>query len=98
MKTISDFLELIKNDNEIIAIIQASEFLKKDYRPRNRHHSKNSARTESGIAMKHFWSSLDGIKVRMILETKYGLNLGDTRLRGAIKTALALYFTEVVGE
>lgn len=97
MKTISDFLEVIKKDSELNIIIRESEHLQKDYRPRNRHHSKNSARTKAGIAMKHFWSSLDGINFRQVLESKYATELNNKN-RSAIKDALQIYISEVISK
>lgn len=98
MKTITDFLEAIKKDNELNGTILSSEYIGKNYKPRNRRRKIfDSATTRSGIAVKHFWAGLDGAKFRSILETKYGVNLGDTRIKMALKTALVRYFAEVIG-
>jgi len=99
MKTINDFLEALRQDSELNTIVLGCEFLYTDYKPRNlRFRRFKPARTKTSIALDHFWDSLDGGKLRQILESKYGVNLSNTRLRGELKAAILLYLPEVIGK
>jgi len=101
MKTISDFLKALKEDEDLAGIVLGCELLHRDYKPKKRRYGRNrwkGPRTRISIAADNFWDSLDGAKLRLVLETKYNVNVGDTQSRGALKDALILYLSEVVGE
>lgn len=99
MKTINDFLEALKQDSELNSVVLGCELLYQDYKPRNlRFRRFKPARTKTSIALDHFWDSLDGGKLRQILESKYSVNLSNTRLRGELKSAILLYLSGVVGK
>jgi hypothetical protein len=85
MKTIEDLLNIIKEDQEIQELINKSEILKMEFKPR-----KRSITTKSGLAMKYLWGSIEGAILRNILSKKYGVD----NSRGNIKDALLLYLVE----
>lgn len=97
MYTTNDFLDLIKSDEDIQKIIRENEELKKNHKPRTRRWNAKKINTSSGIALKYFWSSIDGSRFRMILENKYKVNISCTATRGKIKDALGLYLMGVIG-
>ena len=93
MKTTREFLNVIKEDSEIQKLLSESEELKKEYKPRPRF-GQFKKRTKEAIAMQHFWESIDGAKFRVLIESKYSVNVADRSIRGKIKDALLLHLTE----
>jgi hypothetical protein len=94
LKTINNFLKAINGDMEIQNLIADSTDLKDDYRPRTRNGKSKNRSTKAGIALKYFWGSIDGVKLRYVFESKYKVNISDKRLIGALKDALLIYISQ----
>jgi hypothetical protein len=92
MKTINDFLVAFREDRQLSDLITNSYAMKREYKPRR------YWKTKSGLAASYLWDSIDGAKLRLLIEEKYEANLGNTRLVGKLKTALHLFLGEVMRE
>jgi len=93
MKTISDFLKVIREDQDIQKIIAESPELRIKYKPRKTYRRFASS-SEAGIDTKHFWSSFSGVEFRMLLEHKYNICMGSMSTRGAVKDALLSHLSK----
>lgn len=91
MKTIDNFLCIIKSDSEIQKLLSESKELKRKYKPRTHGGRPKSRSTEQSITLKYFWNSIDGAKLRLLFEQKYELNMANRKLRSKLKDALILY-------
>lgn len=99
MRTTDDFLNLIKSDEELKSLIVNSKNIWKNYKPRFiRRFGMKTLKTRHSYALEHFWKSMDGIKFRVIIESKYKMELVSPILVGKLKTALAIFITEVIDE
>lgn len=94
MKTITDFLQTIKGDAELTALIHKSADVTRSYTPRKQRSGARRQRTASGIALDHFWESLEGAQFRACFESRFGVNLADNQARSGIKIALHMYISE----
>lgn len=91
MKTISDFLQIIRQDEDLKALILYFSNSWGDSQPKTQCRSK---RTKAGILTEVFWHGIEGAKFRHLLENRYGVQLSIEN-RSKIKDALLLYFTPV---
>ena len=93
MKTIREFLNTIREDEEIKKLLSESEELKKEYKTRPRF-GQFKKKTKESIALRHFWESLNGARLRLLIEEKYHVNTDHSLLTGKLKDALLLHLTE----
>lgn len=97
MNTISEFLTLLKTDKDLNSLILNSEALRREYKPKKRKKG-GVISSKAGLAAKYFWTSLDGVKFRHLLEVKYEVNIANVKIISAVKDALLLYISEVMGQ
>jgi len=85
-----DILSLIKSNAHLIGIIESSEFVKAKYKPRS------YRRSEAGLAMRHFWQSIDGARFRVSFEKCVGGERALGLLRGAAAKVKLAVFTIII--
>ncbi|QMV44453.1 hypothetical protein [Cohnella cholangitidis] len=92
MKTRDDFLQLLQSSADLSAMVRNSEIVNRDYMPRN---TRRTKRTSASIARDHFWDSVEGAAFRHAIGMKTGVELGDVKIRAAIKDALLLFISRI---
>lgn len=90
MKSIDEFLKIIKDDPDLKTIIKKSGCLEKRFAVR-----KNSRNSQNGLVLKSFWEGIEGAEFRHLFETRYAVNRMNYAEISKLKTALMLYIREV---
>lgn len=100
VKTITEFLRIIQQDDELKTLILEFKYSWGTRLPKIQRCGKSvcssrfrRVRTKTGIATEAFWSGIEGVKFRCLLERKYGVQMNSEN-RCKIKDALLLYFAE----
>lgn len=91
-----EFLNFIRNDGELVELIQNSPSINKIYRSR-----KKSKTSQAGLARNHFLESLDGARFCLLLERKLGGQVAIGLMRGRnskLRSALLLLTDEILQE
>lgn len=97
LKTIDDFLTIIKTDEDLVTIINNSEHIHKDYKPRwIKRRGMKRLKSPSSYALEQFWNSQDKFKFILFFEKKYSFKTASTIEISKLKTALHLYIVEVL--
>lgn len=94
MKTIQDFLNILDKDKEIQELIFRNEWINKKYKETKRRLCYRHIKTNTGKARDYFWKSVDGVKLRLIMETRYKMNTQSTQQIGKLKDALTIYLNK----
>ena len=94
LKTTSDFLKVMREDEEISELIKTSKVLWRDYKPRHRSTSKKFS-SRASIAVKNFFNSDEVHIFRCTFERKHGVNICDNKQISALKDALQIYVSKV---
>ncbi|WP_338630590.1 hypothetical protein [Clostridium baratii] len=89
--TISEYLQIIKEDKEIQKLLEENKLLIESIKKPKRRTAKKE-KSKEGIAAKVFLEE-NWPRLSFILESKYKINSCSNRARGEIKNALMLYFS-----
>jgi len=92
MKSRDDFLQMLQSNPDLSEMVRNSEHVKRDYKPRP---TRRTKKTPASIARDHFWDSVEGAAFRHEIETETGVELGDVKIRAALKDALLLFITSI---
>lgn len=90
MRTTSEVVAFIRGNPPLVNLIEGSRHVNAEYKPRSKR------RSQSGLAMRHFWESEDGREFRFRFEMCAGGEKAAGLLRGAGAKVKSAVFTVII--
>lgn len=90
MQTPTEVKHFIESRHGLLNLIENSKHVNAEYRPRS------GKRSQSKLALDHFWSSVEGMEFREMFEDCLGGELAASLLRGAGAITKSAVFTLII--